>query len=70
MSEQHKKPYSKPSLTCYRDLRTITLGNSVFPIESPGRSKTPAEAGDSPFEVPRSRSTNSDDSGGRTGRSE
>ena len=71
MSEQQRKPYSKPGLTCYRDLRTITLGNSINPTESFGSGEPigPDFTDGSQFEAQRSRSSSAGDSGGRGGRS-
>jgi hypothetical protein len=68
MSEQQRKPYSKPSLTCYRDLRTITLGNSIFEGESQGTRAPNDFTQESIFEQPRRGSTDSESSSGRSGR--
>ncbi len=66
MNERQRKLYRKPILTCYADIRTITLGTSIIPGESPGhRSVTPFANED--FGQPQSRG-GAEDSGGRRGR--
>jgi len=70
MIEQQRKPYNKPNLLCYHDLRTRTLGNSIFPGESKQSARQAGDfAEESMFEESRSRSSSAGDSGGRGGRS-